>query len=441
LAVPKIVSQRSLATNGLQQTKGEETMSATATPNEVHERPTTNKTENESGVALGPKWLARGMGALVLIGAAVAGTMFWLDSKHYETTDDAQVDGHFAALSTRIEGTVVWVNPNAENDHSVKAGDLLLQLDPRDFEVALERARADLRVRQAQARSARLEVPITNAAAFNQLRSAEAARQEALEAVETAQADLAGVRHRLEQDQAIAGRAERDRVRYQALVEKREISRSAYDARETESIAAAQAVETDLSTIAANERKVAQSRSLVAQREAQVASAGTAPEQLQSARENSATADSAILQALAEVHAAELNLSYTKIYAPVGGVVGHKTVEIGHRVQPGQTLLTVVPVDDIWITANFKETQLHHMHPGQPVTLHADSFDRDYRGVVEDMAGASGPLFSLFPPENATGNYVKIVQRFPVRVHIEQGQDASHELRPGMSIEAKVRVN
>jgi membrane fusion protein (multidrug efflux system) len=176
------------------------------------------------------------------------------------------------------------------------------------------------------------------------------------------------------------------------------------------------------------------------QREAQMEGARTAPQQLQNARANSDSAQGAIDQALAEVHAAELNLSYTKVYAPVSGVVGHKTVELGHRVQPGQTLLTVVPVDDIWITANYKETQLHHMHAGQPVAIHVDSFDRDYRGVVEDMAGASGPLFSLFPPENATGNYVKIVQRFPVRVHIDKGQDPEHNLRPGMSVEAKVRV-
>jgi membrane fusion protein (multidrug efflux system) len=416
-------------------------MAATTTVNELHEVPNVTNSGNESRAVIRSKWIARGIGAVVLMSAAVAGTMFWLDSRHFESTDDAQVDGHFAALSTRIEGTVLWVNPNVENDHSVKAGDLLLQLDPRDFEVALERAKANLKVRESQARGARLEVPITDAAAFSQLHSAEAARQEALEAVETAGADLAGARHRFEQDQAVAGRAERDRVRYQALVEKREISRSAYDARETESIAAAQTVETDLAAIAADERKIAQSRILVEQREAQVAAARTAPQQLQTARENSATAEGAVEQALAEVHAAELNLSYAKIYAPVSGVVGHKTVEPGHRVQPGQTLLTVVPIDDIWITANFKETQLRHMRPGQPVTLHADSFDHDYRGVVEDMAGASGPLFSLFPPENATGNYVKIVQRFPVRVHIEHGQDPGHDLRPGMSVEARVRVN
>ena len=416
-------------------------MAATTTVTELHELPRVTKSENESGAVIRPKWIARGIGMVALISATIAGTMFWLDSRHFESTDDAQVDGHFAALSTRVEGTVAWVNPNVENDHSVKAGDLLLQLDPRDFEVALERANANLKVRQSQARGAQLEVPITDASAFNQLRAAEAARQEAIEAVQAAEADLAGARHRLEQDQALAGRAERDRVRYQALVEKREISRSSYDARETEATAAAQAVETDIAALAADERKVAQSSSVVEQREAQVASARTAPQQLQNARENSATAGGAIEQALAEVHAAELNLSYTKVYAPVSGVVGHKTVELGHRVQPGQTLLTVVPVDDIWITANFKETQLRQMRPGQRVTLHADSFDHDYRGVVEDMAGASGPLFSLFPPENATGNYVKIVQRFPVMVHIEPGEDPRHDLRPGMSVEARVRVN
>ncbi len=416
-------------------------MSTTATTTEVHEKPAPATVDSETGTSLRPRWLARGIAGIVLLAAAVAGTMFWLDARHYEDTDDAQVDGHFAELSTRIDGTVVWVNPNAENDHFVKEGDLLLQLDPRDYEVAIERAKANLKLRESEARGARLAVPITNASAFSALHAAEAARQEALEAVETVQADLTGARHRLEQDQAVAGRAERDRIRYQALVEKREISRSAYDARETDAITAAQAVQTDLATIAADEKKVAQSLSLVEQREAQIASARTAPEQLQNARANSDSAQAAIEQAVADVHAAELNLSYTKVYATVSGVVGHKTVELGHRVQPGQTLLTVVPVDDIWITANFKETQLRHMHPGQPVTIHVDSFGRDYRGVVEDMAGASGPLFSLFPPENATGNYVKIVQRFPVRVHIAKDQDPAHDLRPGMSVEAKVRVN
>jgi membrane fusion protein (multidrug efflux system) len=199
-------------------------------------------------------------------------------------------------------------------------------------------------------------------------------------------------------------------------------------------------LDSDRAAVAAAEQKISQAKSLVAQREAQVASARTAPQQASDARAQLESAQGELDEARADVRTAELNLSYTKIYAPVSGVVGHKTVELGHRVQPGQTLLTVVPVDDIWITANFKETQLRHMRAGQPVVIHVDSFGRDYNGTVEDMAGASGPLFSLFPPENASGNYVKIVQRFPIRIHIDRDQDLEHNLRPGMSVEAKVRV-
>ena len=372
--------------------------------------------------------------------ALVTGLLYWLHARHYETTDDAQVDGHFAQLSTRISGTVTYVNPLVENDRYVKAGTLLLELDPRDYEAELEHAKATLETKEAQAHVAQLQVPITDASAFSQLHIAEAARQEAVESVAASQADLVAAQHRVQQDEASAARAERDRVRYAALVEKREISRSYYDARETEAATTTQTLESDRAAVAAAEQKIAQARSLVLQREAQIASARTAPQQALDARAQSSSAQGELDEARADVHTAELNLSYTKIYAPVSGVVGHKTVELGHRVQPGQSLLTVVPIDDIWITANFKETQLRHMRPGQAVIIHVDTFGRDYKGTVEDMAGAAGPLFSLFPPENASGNYVKIVQRFPIRIHIDPDQDADHLLRPGMSVEATARV-
>jgi membrane fusion protein, multidrug efflux system len=379
--------------------------------------------------------------AIVVAAAGVLGALgYWLYARHYESTDDAQVDGHFAQLSTRITGTVTYVNPLVENDRYVTAGTLLLELDPRDYEAALDHEKATLETKEAQLQAAQLQVPITDASAYSQLRLAEAARQEATASVAAAEADLAAAQHRVQQDQAVADRAERDRVRYAALVEKREISRSYYDARATDAAASAQNLDSDRAAVAAAEQKIAQARSLVAQREAQVASARTAPQQSSNVRAQFESAQGELDQARADVRTAELNLSYTKIYAPVSGIVGHKTVELGHRVQPGQTLLTVVPVDDIWITANFKETQLRHMRPGEPVTIHVDTFRRDYRGTVEDMAGASGPLFSLFPPENASGNYVKIVQRFPIRVRIDQDQDPQHDLRPGMSVEATVRV-
>jgi membrane fusion protein (multidrug efflux system) len=376
-----------------------------------------------------------------IVAVCLVGTLaYWLHMRHYETTDDAQVDGHFAQLSTRITGTVTYVNPLVENDRYVTAGALLLELDPRDYEAELEHAKAILETKEAEARAAQLQIRITDASAYSQLHLAEAAHQESLESVAAAQADLTAAQHRVQQDQAVAARAERDRVRYASLVEKREISRSFYDARETEATATAQTLESDRAAVTGAEQKIAQMRSLVAQREAQVVSARTAPQQSSDVRAQSASALGALDQARADLHTVELNLSYTKIYAPVGGVVGHKTVELGHRVQPGQTLLTVVPIDDIWITANFKETQLRHMHPGQPVTIHVDTFGRDYKGTVEDMAGAAGPLFSLFPPENASGNYVKIVQRFPIRIRIDKDEDRRHDLRPGMSVEATVRV-
>lgn len=372
--------------------------------------------------------------------AAITGLAWWLYARQFETTDDAQVDGHFAQLSTRITGTVLYVNPLVENDRYVTAGTVLVTLDPRDYQADLDHARAVLATKEAEARAAGIEVTITHATAFSQLRDNEAREAAATDSVAAAQDALRAAEERVQQDTAVAAHTERDRVRYAALVEKHEISRSFYDARATDAATAEDALAADQAAEAAAARKLAEARQTVIQRQAEVAAARTAPQQLSDAQEQSSSAEGALAQARADVRTAELNLSYTMIYAPISGVVGHKTVEVGNRIQPGQTLLTIVPLDDIWITANFKETQLGHMRPGEPVTIHVDTFGRDYQGTVEDMAGASGPLFSLFPPENASGNYVKIVQRFPVRIHIDAGQDPQHLLRPGMSVEASVRV-
>jgi len=380
---------------------------------------------------------------IVVVAAAVVatgGVWWWLQSRHYESTDDAEIEGHLDTVSSRISGTVTWIDPNVEDSHVVKAGTLLMELDPRDYAADLEHAKANLDTRAAEARTARVTIPITDAAAFGQLAATEAARDQAAASVDSEQADLEAARHRLAQDEAIYARTERDRVRYQSLVEKREISRSDYDARDTEATAAEQALEADRSSIASKERKIVEARALVAQREAEIASARTAPRQVNAAESRSASASGQLEQATADLHTAQLNLSYTKIYAPVTGVIGRKTVQLGHRVQPGQGLMIIVPVDDLWITANYKETQLRHMRPGQPVTVHVDTFDRDYKGRIEDMPGAAGPLFSLFPPENSTGNYVKVVQRFPVRIRLDRDQDPEHLLRPGMSVEPKVTV-
>ena len=383
------------------------------------------------------RWIL--LGAL-LIGAGAASTWWW-QSLRYESTDDAQVDGHIDLVSARISGTVTYINPRVENNQFVEAGTLLVDLDPRDYQAELEHAQANLNTRVADARSAQIAVPIVDAGAFGQFHAAEAAKGEALASVETEQANVVAAQHRLQQDQAISARAERDRVRYQALVEKHEISRSDYDARETEATAAAQAVAADQAMFTATEQKIAQARNLVAQREAQIEAARIAPQQVTDARAKSDSATGHLEQARADLHTAALNLSYAKIYAPASGVIGRKTVELGHRIQPGQSLLAIVPLDDIWITANFKETQLKYMRPGQAVTVRVDTFGRDYQGVIESLPGAAGPVFSLFPPENATGNYVKVVQRFPVRIRLNKDQDPEHMLRPGMSVEPTVRVH
>lgn len=383
-----------------------------------------------------PRWAV--LAAAVL--AATAAWLFWVQSLDYESTDDAQIEGHLDAVSARINGTVTYINAQAENNRLVEAGTLLLELDSRDYDAELERAKANLDTRIAEARSAQVTIPIVDASAFSQLRAAEAAHEQALASVESERADLVAEQHKLQQDEALFARAERDRVRYLALVAKHEISRSDYDARNTEATVAAQSVEADRAALTAREHRIAEAQSLVVQRRAQIEGARTAPQQVIDAQARSQSAAGHHEQAQADLHTAQLNLSYTKIYAPVSGIIGRKTVELGHRVQPGQSLLVIVPLDDIWVTANFKETQLKHMRPGQPVTIHVDTFDHDFTGKVENLAGAAGPLFSLFVPENATGNYVKVVQRFPVRIRFDRDQDPEHLLRPGMSVEPTVAV-
>ena len=382
----------------------------------------------------------RVLGAVFAIFVAGGAPAWWLHSRHFESTDDAQVEGHLHAISARVTGTVVQIDPNVQDNHYVAAGTLLLELDPSDADVAFQQARAALETRRAGAAAAAAQVRIVEETAFGHLQLAHAGESEAVDSVAVEEANLAAAEHRVEHDQAVSERAARDRQRYLALVEKREISRAEFDQRETDARAAAETLEADRAALVAAQRRVDQARSRVKQKQADVRSAQTAPDQLSDANARAASAAAQVAQALADVRNAELNVQYTKIYAPVSGIIGRKTVEIGHRIQPGQTLMVLVPVDDLWVTANFKETQLKAMQPGQPATVHVDAFDRDYAARVEELPGAAGALFSLLPPENASGNYVKVVQRLPVRIRLNPGQDAAKRLRPGMSVEARVRV-
>ena len=221
----------------------------------------------------------------------------------------------------------------------------------------VDHAKAELATREAAAHSAGINVPITGTSAFSHLHLAQAARAEAAAGLDAEEANLIAAQHKVAQDEAVYARAERDRVRYQALVEKREISRSDYDARETEAVTASQTLESDRAAVEAIHKRIVQARNLVSEREAQIQEAATAPQQVVDAQAKSQSSLAEVERARADLRTAELNLGYTKIFAPISGVIGRKTVELGQRIQPGQSLLAIVQLDDIWVTANFKETQ------------------------------------------------------------------------------------
>ena len=383
-----------------------------------------------------PRW-ALYLAPIIVVAVLLS---WWLYARRFESTDDAQIDGHLDIVSARIAGTVVYINLKVQDNQYVEAGTLLVELDPNDYQAVFDHAKAELATREAAAHSAGINVPITGTSAFSHLHLAQAARAEAAAGLDAEEANLIAAQHKVAQDEAVYARAERDRVRYQTLVEKREISRSDYDARETEAVTASQTLESDRAAVEAIHKRIIQARNLVSEREAQIQEAATAPQQVIDAQAKSQSSLAEVERARADIRTAELNLGYTKIYAPINGVIGRKTAELGQRIQPGQSLLAIVQLDDIWVTANFKETQLKNMYPGQSVSIHVDAFGKDYNGTVENLPGAAGTLFSLLPPENASGNFVKVVQRLPVRIRFNPEQDPQHLLRPGMSVEPDVKV-
>ena len=375
-----------------------------------------------------------------LIVLVVAGTTGWVYLSSYESTDDAQVDGHLHPISARISGTVLRVNPDVQDSHFVQAGTVLAEIDPADFQAERDRAQAEYERLQAGSVAAEKDIAVTSSGSNGRLELARAAINEAEDSVAAERAALQAAEARLAGAEANFTRAEADRQRYEKLLAKHEISQSEYDRVATEASTDREAVTAGRADILAAQKRIAQAKSRLAERKADLLGADSAPQQIASSRAKAAAAVSDAIRARAQLTTAQLNLGYTKIIAPVSGIIGRKTVEAGQRVQPGQQLLTIIPVDDLWITANFKETQLQRMKPGQSVTIRADASGRDYRGHIDSLGGATGSRFSLLPPENATGNYVKVVQRVPVRIVLEQGENDDHRLRPGMSVEPKVRM-
>jgi len=380
-----------------------------------------------------PIWL------IVAIVIVIAGAGIWVFHYYstFETTDDAQVDGHINPISARVGGYILTVN--VTDNQYVDAGTVLAQIDPKDYQVAVDKAKADLASAEATALAASRNVPITTVNSASQLASANADVTDMQAGIIAAQGQADAAKATLAEAQANDVKAQADLARYKQLVAKQEVSQQQYDqAVAAAAASAASVVAARASESAANEL-VKEAQGKLVQAGASVRSAQLAPQQVDVSKAQFSSADALVSQKKSQLEQAMLNLQYCTIVAPVTGVV-NKNVEVGMNVQPGQQLLSIVPLDDVWVTANFKETQLRYMRPGQPVEISVDAYGRKYKGRVDSIAGATGSLFSLLPPENATGNYVKVVQRIPVKIVLDPGSNRDHLLRPGMSVTPKVEV-
>ncbi|MFZ0808255.1 MAG: HlyD family secretion protein [Candidatus Sulfotelmatobacter sp.] len=375
------------------------------------------------------------IGILVLL---VVGFFVYRYMTSYESTDDAQVDGHISSISTRIAGHVIKLD--IQDNQYVKAGALLLEIDPADYQVAYEKAKADFEDAQAAAVAAGVNVPINDVNTTSAISSSEADVSSARAAIQGAKQQFAAAKAQLLEAEANNAKAQSDLLRYKQLVEKQEISQQEFDTATTSAQASAAAVEAARANADAAQQQVTQAQGKLVGAEANFSYARTAPKQMQVTRARAAAALAQEQQKKAALDQAALNLQYTKIVAPMDGIVSNRTVDVGQNIAPGQELMKVINLDDVWITADFKETQLREMKVGQRVTIKVDAYDKTYNGKVESVAGASGARFSLLPPENATGNYVKVVQRIPVKIVLDRDSNKDHLLRPGMSVDPKVWV-
>ena len=374
---------------------------------------------------------------VIILVVVVGGVFLWRYLGSYESTDDAQVDAHLYPVSARISGYVTKVN--VDDNQYVQKGAVLVEIDPKDYEVAVEQAKASLASAEATAQSLNIDVPITSVSTSSQLKFAASGVEDAGAGIAAAEKQVAAAQAQLEAAEANDVKAQDDLHRYKALVDKQEVAEQVYDQALATAKASTATVAAARNNEAAAEQAVHQARSRLGQSEASQRSAETGPQQVSSTQARARAAIADVQQKRAALEQAKLNLQYTQIVAPISGEV-NKTVVVGLNVQPGQQLLTVVPLEEVWITANFKETELRQMKVGQKSEIHVDSSGRTFKGHVDSIAGATGPLFSLLPPENATGNYVKIVQRIPVKIVLEPGENQDHQLRPGMNVVPDVYV-
>ena len=396
----------------------------------------TDETQTESPQQRSRKRFYIMGGVLLLI--LLAG-LYWLHARHYEDTDDAQVDGHLDQISARIAGHIIQVN--VEDNAMVQQGQVLAVIDPADYQVALQQAEAQVAASQANYEASSVNVPITGINTGATLSSAGSDVQASVGEIDQAKKQLEAAQARVVSAVAAAKKAQLDVDRYTPLVQRDVISKQQYDA----AIAAADQTQAQVQEARANviaaEAAVRVANDRFRQSQARLQDAQSGPQQVAVQRAKAGQAEGEVKQAQAQVAQAKLNLSYATVVAPYAGIVNKKNIELGENVSIGQNMMTIISLDDLWVTANFKETQLRYMQPGQPVTIHVDAYGRDYHGKVTQIGGATGSRLSLFPPENATGNYVKVVQRIPVRIDFtDKNENKDHLLRPGLSVTPTVKV-
>ncbi len=388
------------------------------------------------------------VGGVVLV-AVVAGLFFYYHDR--ESTDDAQVEGHITPVASKIYGRVAQVL--VEDNQPVKAGQVLVKIDPRDYQASVDQAKAALALAESDARSAGVDVPRTRESVASGTSSADAQLAGAMADLARAQvtydqartSDLAWAQANIDKSRANAELAQADLARYKPLLDKGEISKQQYDAAKANADATASSLKADLEKLVQAGRSVDIAKAQLVAAEARVeqakAGVGSAHADVRQISMRAADAQGKVAkvqEARAMLDAAQLNLSYAEIVAPVDGVATHKQVEPGQIVQQGQGLLVVVPLQNVWVTANFKETQLRKMKAGQKAYVHVDTYGKTFPGHVDSIAGATGAVLSLLPPENATGNYVKVVQRIPVKIVLDPIPPEKAILRPGMNVDATV---
>jgi membrane fusion protein, multidrug efflux system len=411
-----------------------QTVPESQAPNAEPAAPKSNATSNTAG-----RRRAFTIFFIVLLVAGLAGLLYWLHSSQFESTDDAQVDAHLNPVTSRVEGTITAVH--VDDNQFVQTGAPLVDLDSRDLQVSLDQALAELSQAQTLVVAARPNLPITEVTNLTSISGAEADVATAKAVLAVAERDREASAAKLSEAEANNARAQADLARYRLLISKEEVSQQEYDQVVAAAKSQAAGVKSSQASLGAAVQTVDQRKAQLAQSETKLEQyRRTAPEQLAIRRANVRSNQASAKSAEAQVEAARLKLSYTKITAPVSGIVMKRSAEIGSHIAAGQQLMQIAQVGDLWVTANFKETQLRNIRPNQTASIHVDALKKDFEGYVQTIGGSTGSVASVLPPENATGNYVKVVQRIPVRIRFKPNQAGLDLLRPGMSVEPDVRV-